>query len=43
MSKVDLIFAIFFFVVYNIVVFTHGYNVGFNAAIDQMKKVRNRK
>jgi hypothetical protein len=43
MKTVDIIFGIFFFVVYNTLIFGFGYNVGFNDAIDKMKKVKSRK
>lgn len=42
-TTVDVIFAIFFFVVYTIIIFGLGYNTGFDDAIDKMKKVRNGK
>jgi Tfp pilus assembly protein PilO len=43
MTRVDVAFGILFFVLHNIAIFGLGYNTGFNAAIDQMKKIRNRK
>lgn len=43
MSRADVVLAIFLFFCYSVGIFGFGYNVGFNSAIEQMKKVRNRK
>jgi hypothetical protein len=43
MRTVDLLFFLFLFVCYSTLVFGFGYNMGFDDAIEQMKKVRNRK
>lgn len=43
MTTIDAFFIVFMFVCYSTFLFGVGYNIGFDAAIDQMKKVRNGK